>query len=71
MSTSSRGVRHSIELAVAEGLRDEPSIERLVTQICYRAADLAVLLKRERKPLRNYSDDLRREPGDDGEPGGE
>ena len=33
----------SIELAVSEGLGDEPSIERLVKQICYRAADLGLL----------------------------
>lgn len=53
------GVRHSIESAIAEGLCDEPSIERLVQQICYRAADFAVLLEREGKSLADYSDDLR------------
>jgi hypothetical protein len=56
------GVRHSIEAAIADGLRDEPSVERLVTQICYRAADLGFLLKRERKPLSRYSRHLRKEP---------
>jgi hypothetical protein len=56
-------VRQTIESAVAEGLGDEPSIERLVTQICYRASDLAVLLEREGKPLSRYSRHLRREPG--------
>ncbi len=55
------GVRHSIERAVSEGLRDEASIERLVMQICYRTADLAYLLDRERTPLSRYSRQLRRE----------
>jgi hypothetical protein len=62
-------VRQVIEVAVAEGLRDEPSVERLVTQVCYRAADLGFLLDREGKPLSGYSRHLRREPGveyDDG-----
>ena len=57
------GVRQSIERALAEGLGDEASIERLVTQICYRAADLGFLLKREGKPLSRYSRHLRKEPG--------
>jgi hypothetical protein len=57
------GVRHAIENAANEGLGDEASVERLVTQICYRAADLAFLLEREGKPLSRYSRHLRREPG--------
>jgi hypothetical protein len=57
------GVRHCIEAALAQGLGDEPSIERLVTQICYRAADLGFLLDREQKPLSHYSLHLRKEPG--------
>jgi hypothetical protein len=57
------GIRQSIELAIEEGLRDEPSVERLVTQICFRTADLAFLLKREGQPLSRYSRLLRREPG--------
>jgi hypothetical protein len=56
-------VRQAVERAVAEGLRDENSVERLVTQICYRAADLAFLLQRENKPLSRYSRHLRKEPG--------
>jgi hypothetical protein len=56
-------VRQCIERAIAEGLRDEPSVERLVTQICYRAADLAYLLKREGNSLSRYSRHLRREEG--------
>jgi hypothetical protein len=57
------GVRQAIENALKEGLADEPSVERLVTQICYRAADLALLLEREGQPLARYSRHLRREPG--------
>jgi hypothetical protein len=57
------GVRHSIENALKEGLGDEASVERLVTQICYRASDLALLLEREGRPLSRYSRHLRREPG--------
>src|SRR5207249_4163991 len=37
-------VRFSIQDAVREGLHDAESIEALVTQICYRAADLAYVL---------------------------
>lgn len=58
-------VRHCIEQAIAVGLRDESSIERLVTQICYRASDLSVLLEREGKPLSHYSEELRQETGED------
>jgi hypothetical protein len=56
-------VRQCVELAIAEGLRDEPSVERLVKQVCYRAADLAFLLKVEGMPLSRYSRHLRKEPG--------
>jgi hypothetical protein len=56
-------VRISIQRAVNEGLGDEESIEDLVTQICYRAADLAVLLDLAGQPLRRYSRHLRRESG--------
>ncbi|MGC9349984.1 MAG: hypothetical protein ACP5JG_17730 [Anaerolineae bacterium] len=56
-----RGVRHSIRYAVEEGLEDEGSIERLVTQICYRAADLAFLLDMEGRALYEYSTELRKE----------
>jgi len=57
------GVRFSIWHALEEGLRDAESIEKLVTQICYRAADLAFLLERAEKTLSQYSRHLRREPG--------
>jgi hypothetical protein len=54
-------VRFVIRDAVAKGLSDEASIEDLVVQICYRAADLAMLLDMERQPLSRYSRHLRRE----------
>jgi hypothetical protein len=57
-----RGVRYSIQDAVEEGLTDEKAIERLVTQICYRAADLAYLLDLEQRRLSDYSEELREEP---------
>jgi hypothetical protein len=56
-------VRQVIERAIAEGLGDENAVEQLVTQICYRAADLGFLLDREHKRLSRYSRHLRREPG--------
>jgi hypothetical protein len=56
-----RGVRYSITDAVEEGLKTEADIERLVTQICYRAADLAYLLDLEGKALSAYSEELRQE----------
>ena len=55
-----RGVRYSIVDAVEEGLESEADIERLVTQICYRAADLAFLLDLEGNELAHYSEDLRK-----------
>jgi hypothetical protein len=57
-----RAVRQVIEDAVSDGLEDEESREDLVTQICYRVADLAFLLDREKEPLSRYSRHLRREP---------
>jgi hypothetical protein len=56
-------VRFSIQDAVREGLGKQESIEALVTQICFRAADLAFLLKIRGEPLSRYSRDLRKEPG--------
>lgn len=56
------GVRFSIEDAVADGLDDPEAIERLVTQICYRAADLAFLLEEGGRTLSDFSEELRREP---------
>lgn len=57
------GVRYSIQYDVEKGLQDQDDIERLVTQICYRAADLAYLLDMEGKRLSDYSHDLRETTG--------
>ncbi len=56
-----RGVRYSIRYQIKEGLTTEEEIENLIVQICYRAADLAVLLENEKKRLSDYSQELRRE----------
>lgn len=56
------GVRHSIQYALEEGLESEDDIEKLVVQICYRAADLSYLLDLHRQKLSRYSEDLRKEP---------
>lgn len=56
-----RGVRYSIQVAVEGGLADEASIDRLVTQICYRAADLGFRLDMAGELLSDYSEELRTE----------
>lgn len=56
-------VRQSVDLALELGLEDPEDVEKLVRQICYRAADLAYLLKLEGSSLSRYSRHLRREPG--------
>lgn len=56
-----RGVRSSIQFAIEQGLSDKDSIERLVTQICYRTADLSFRLKMAKKQLSDYSEELREE----------
>jgi hypothetical protein len=56
-----RGVLSSIQYAVEQGLGDRGSIERLATQICYRAADFAFRLDMEGQQLSDYSEELRRE----------
>jgi hypothetical protein len=56
-----RGVRDTIQRAIAGGLESPTSVEALVTQVCYRAADLAVLLDRAGKSLDDYSEELRAE----------
>jgi hypothetical protein len=58
-----RGVRYSILDAVERGLADEGAIERLVTQVCYRAADLAYLLDMEGEVLSTFSKELRATSG--------
>ena len=54
------GVKQSIEYSLEEGLKSDGEIEKLVTQICYRAADLSYLLSLEGKELFEYSSELRR-----------
>lgn len=56
------GVAQSIHLAMELGLESTEHIEKLIRQICFRAADLAYLLKVEESSLSRYSRDLRREP---------
>jgi hypothetical protein len=56
------GVRQSICTAMESGIESAEHIEKLVRQICYRAADLAYLLKAEGSSLSRYSRHLRREP---------
>ncbi len=56
-----RAVRYSLQAAIQEGLTDTASIERLITQICYRAADLGFRLDMEGKRLSDYSQELRQE----------
>jgi hypothetical protein len=56
-----RALRQSIENALAEGLADRASVERLITQICYRTADLAYRLEDHGTHLSEYSEELREE----------
>lgn len=56
-----RGIRYSIKHELKTGLETEEAIEELVNQICYRAADLAVLPETEGKHLSDYSRELRHE----------
>ena len=56
------GVRFTIMDALDDGLDGPEALENLVTQICFRAADLAVLLEQAGAPLSRYSRHLRREP---------
>ncbi|REL24857.1 hypothetical protein DYD21_17010 [Rhodohalobacter sp. SW132] len=57
-----RGVRHSIQHAVHEGLKTDEDIEKLVIQICYRAADLSYLLDQTNQKLSVYSENFRKTP---------
>jgi len=56
-----RGVYHSVRHAIEEGLDQEGAVERLVTQIGYRAADLAFLLDIEGERLSDYEEELKEE----------
>jgi hypothetical protein len=55
------GVRFSIQDALESGISSSEDIDGLVTQICYRASDLSVLLKLRGESLSKYSDALRQE----------
>ena len=55
-------VRFAVQNAVSEGLSSEAAIEKLVTEICYRAADLGYLLDMRGERLSRYSRHLRKEP---------
>jgi hypothetical protein len=57
-----RGVRHSIRNALNEGIESDTDVEKLVIQICYRAADLSYLLDLKNQKLSEYSKELREEP---------
>ena len=56
------GVRQSIKIALEDGLDSAEAIENLVIQICYRAADLGLLLDKQGHQLSQYSRYLRKEP---------
>ena len=56
------GVRQSIEVALKDGLAGTEAIESLVTQICYRAADLGFVLDKKGHHLSQYSRHLRKDP---------
>lgn len=56
-----KAVEQSIHYAMGEGLHSQEEIADLVKQICYRAADLGLLLEREGHSLSQYSRHLRKE----------
>lgn len=56
-------VTQTVQNALEEGLKSQEDMEKLVTQICYRAADLGVLLEKEGNSLSQYSRHLRKEEG--------
>ncbi len=55
------GVRFSIQDALEIGISSSADIDGLVTQICYRASDILVLLELREESLSKYSDALRQE----------
>jgi hypothetical protein len=55
-----KGVKASVLLSLELGLKSEEDINNLVSQICYRASDLAYLLDLEEKELSDYSKALRK-----------
>ena len=57
-----KAVRQIIKVALEDGLDSPEAIENLVVQICYRAADLGLLLDKKGHHLSQYSRHLRIEP---------
>jgi len=61
-----RGVHFSVQDALEERekgkLAGEKLVERIVGQVCYRAADLAYVLHMRGERLAQYSSELRKEP---------
>jgi len=55
-----KAVKASILLSLESGLNSEKDVDNLVSQICYRASDLAYLLDLEEKELSDYSKALRK-----------
>ena len=55
-------IRQSIEVALKDGLDTTEAIESLVTQICYRAANLGLVLDNQGHHLSQYSRHLRKDP---------
>jgi hypothetical protein len=56
------GFRIGVRQLVREAVDDDRIVENLVTQICFRAADLGYLLAQERKRLSDYTEALQTEP---------
>ena len=56
------GVRQLLVRELQRHQLSDSELESAVTQICYRAADLAYLLKERRESLSKYSQELRSEP---------
>ncbi len=56
-----KAVEQSIHYALEDGLHSQEAVANLVTQICYRAADFGLLLKREDHSLSQYSRHLRKD----------
>ena len=54
-------VRQSIEVALKDGLDSTATVQSLVTQICYRAADLGFVLDKKGHHLSQYSRHLRKD----------
>jgi len=55
-------VRQSIVVALKDGLDSAEAVKSLVTQICYRAADLGFVLDKKGHHLSQYSRHLRKDP---------